>query len=463
MRSFLTLAVVVAFAAAATAVPAPATRVERGDLKIEVEAAGRIQPATATEILIEPQAFAGRWVLLEAVEPGSLVAAGDIVLRFDDTDIAEAIEDARFELAAAKAALDALVERQRLAEEGSRDALDKRQIDFDAAEKAWRGYMEIAKPLDNEREELEMASARQWVQNARDELAQLDKLYDEDNLTDETEKIVLARARFDLAQRESNFKIRERQRAYADEYEEREREKSMALGVRTRKAELDRARREASLDAAARAIDLERGRRKFARQERDFARLCQDREAMTVRAPVAGILLHGGLEGGLERVHAPRSVMNLATAVACVADPAGLVAAVAAPQREALRLAPGQTAVISPDAAGAPEVNGVVRRVATLPRGGTFALEVTPAEPLLRALFGVAVKVRVLVEEHRSVTLVPKDCVRAAGDRTFCVVRRAPDKDEEVDVKTGATDGKKVVILSGLAEGDELVPAGGAQ
>jgi multidrug resistance efflux pump len=425
---------------------------------VEAEGAGRLEPQGVTEVLLTTRAFSGRLVLQEVLEPGARVSAGDVLFRFDEEEITQAIEEARFEISAARTALDALAERHRIADEVSADVLERKELELATAEKNLRAWIEVTKPLDNDREKLETEQSRRWVQSARDELAQLEKLYAEDELVDETEKIVLDRARFDVTYRETSFALRQRGRAFAEEYEKPERERNLGLAVRNRRAELDRARREATIDRRARAIEMERARRKYARQERDLARLTEDRAAMTVRAPVDGTLLHGPAEGAIDRVFAPRAVVAAQSAVASIIDPESLVAAVMIPVREALRLSPGQTAVISPEAAGAAPVPAVVRKVAPLPRGANFALVIVPDEPLAPRLIGIPVKARVLLEEWRDVLLVPNSAVRRENGRTFAIVLRAPDREEAVDLVLGATDGRRTVVKAGLTEGDEVLP-----
>jgi hypothetical protein len=173
---------------------------------------------------------------------------------------------------------------------------------------------------------------------------------------------------------------------------------------------------------------------------------------------VAGLLLHGPAEGGLDRVFAPRSVVNVQSPVACVVDPLNLAASVSVPVREALRIAAGRRVILAPEAAGTDEVAGLVRRVAQLPRGGNFAVVVVPAEAFSPRLIGVPVKARILLEELHDVLLVPNAAVRREDGRLFAMVRRAPDREEAVDLVLGATDGKRTVVKSGLVEGDEVVP-----
>jgi hypothetical protein len=146
------------------------------------------------------------------------------------------------------------------------------------------------------------------------------------------------------------------------------------------------------------------------------------------------------------------------SAVASIVDPATLAAAVGIPVREALRLSPGQTAVLTPEAAGSAPVPAVVRKVAALPRGANFALVVVPDEPFAPRLIGIPVKARVLLEEWRDVLLLPNSAIRRENGRVFAIVLRAPDREEAVDLALGATDGRRTVVKSGLSEGDEVLP-----
>ncbi|MHC4861778.1 MAG: efflux RND transporter periplasmic adaptor subunit, partial [Planctomycetota bacterium] len=295
------------------------------------------------------------------------------------------------------------------------------------------------------------------VENAKEELGQLEKMYEEDELVDETEQIVLRRARWNLKYRRASDELAKKRRAFAAEYQDRAHEERLRLDVERRSSALDQSRRQARINADSSAIDLARAENGFALKQRNLERLEADLAGLTVRAPASGILLHGRLEGALGRRFSPGAQVNAHEAAITIVDPSALVAVLSVPSKEVLRIAIGQSVEVDPTAEGAAPVSAVVTEAPALPRGGTLRVLCRPAGELPRSLLGHECEGKIAVGKLEAVLLLPLRAVRGAGENRWCLVARGMGDPEKVTVEIGPDDGERVVIEKGLAEGDEVV------
>jgi hypothetical protein len=298
------------------------------------------------------------------------------------------------------------------------------------------------------------------VENAKEELRQLERMYEEDELVDETEEIVLRRARWDAEHRERNHDLRIKRGKFTVEIDEPRHLDGLKDQVRWKRAELARTRLEGRMAERARRIEMERARKALARQERNLERLEGDLANHVVRAPAAGVFLHGAPEGGLERRYTLDTPVNVSPVVATIAAREGLILEAAFPAAEAQRLAAGARAEVEVHAEGAADVAGAVSYVSPLPAGGRFKVRVEPSGELPPALLGVDVEVGVEVARAEGVLLLPSEAVREEDGQTWCLVRRPDGSEERANVEIGLTDGEETVVLEGLAEGDEVVLPG---
>lgn len=178
---------------------------------------------------------------------------------------------------------------------------------------------------------------------------------------------------------------------------------------------------------------------------------------MQIYAPIAGTVLDVAVEVGtlvssaLTNVSGGSSVMTLA-------DLSNLRIVGAIDEAQIGRVAPGQRVEIRVDAYGDRVFQGVVDRVSPLGKETssvvTFDVEIVVQDKdasLLRS--GMSADVEIVTAEQKDVLLVPLLAVQSAGKRRF--VRLASG--EERPIKTGATDGTRMVVLEGLSEGDAVL------
>ena len=144
-----------------------------------------------------------------------------------------------------------------------------------------------------------------------------------------------------------------------------------------------------------------------------------------------------------------------------IVDRDPLLARIHLPEREAVKILPGQEVVISPDNDLSQSVPGTVLRVAPVvdPRTGTVKVtcQVSGATPGLRP--GSFVRVRVQTDMHPEVLTVPKRALVPEGADIY-VFKADADSVIKTEVVTGLANHLNVEVTDGLAAGDRVVTVG---
>jgi len=456
MKNALVCVPLLIFVSAAFPAPEenPELKVEKTALRVEISAKGHFEPTAARSVIPRPEGWRGRYVVEFAVEPGTVVAEGDVVLRFDPRAIREAIDDARFNLLHAEAEYEMQGRRSRLTADAATRDLRRKRRDLENAERRLTDWIEYDKPRDVKRSILDRKSQDQSLSNAEEELRQLEKMYAEDELVDDTEEIVLERSRFNLERRR---RLREwwiEARKRTEEVTQVRWLEQTQFDLSLKVASFDKANQEYEMSTASRKIAAARADRAWGKKKRDLERLEHVLATMEIRAPVSGVLLHGPLTGATARVFKPGNAVNAGDAVISIATPGDLIAVLSVPARETLRLEVGTPVRLKPEAAGAEPIETEVTYVSPLPKGGNFVVRCRLPDTTPAGLLGTAVTAKILIDEAKDVLTLPAAAVFRSGDRAFCLTAEGL-----VPVTIGREADGRVEILGGLAEGDVVLPA----
>lgn len=179
----------------------------------------------------------------------------------------------------------------------------------------------------------------------------------------------------------------------------------------------------------------------------------------SIYAPIAGTVLAVAVEQGtlvssaLTNVSGGSSVMTLA-------DLSDLRIIASVDEASISRIALDQKVEISVDTYGDRVFDGVVQRVSPLGVDTssviTFDVEIAVVDEsaqLLRS--GMSADIEIVTAEQKDVLLVPLVAVQSSGKRRFVKL----DGGEERTIQTGSTDGMRMVVTQGLAEGERVLAA----
>ena len=297
--------------------------------------------------------------------------------------------------------------------------------------------------LSNPQVEQETLNARLQLQSARAQLDNMRLQYENDLLTLESQIATLsADAEQAQLQRETRNLLAKQQ--LISEIERREAE--LRASTLARRLQIEEKRLASTRDSLEARLRVPRA---AVEQAQAIAALYDSRlQSLKVRAGFAGVLQQVPVEVG-QRI-APGA--NLAR----VADPRQLKAALEVPETQAKDIEVGQLAEIDTRNG---VVAGRVSRKNPAAANGTVTVDVTPTAPLPRgAVPDAGVDGTIQLERLENVLFVarPSPGQEHSTVGLFRVTKDGRDA-ERVTVKLGQASVNSIVVLSGLAAGDQVI------
>jgi HlyD family secretion protein len=445
--------------------PADTAAAERGPFESALAAKGAFEPVEFVVVEFRPRGWAQPLDVVRVVPHGSRVSAGDPLVEFDTEKLDRAIADLKVELAVGETALE--VARRDVP---AAEALHP--IEMAEAERAARTaaedlarFLSVEKAAAEENARFVVRAAEERLKYAREELTQLERMYKDKDLTEETEEMILQRTRFDVEQAEQSLKrIKEAS------------EESLTLGIPRREVETRRAAEKATIDVEkARAtlpLHLAQKKLALAKQEHDraeslrrLAELEADRAAATLRAPRAGVVYHGRFRDGSWGTAAVAAKAVVGQPVQpgeldfTILDPDRLQFRAKVEEKDLHLLATGLAGLVEPTGYPDASVPVTLGPFVPVPKDGAFEaiFAVGGREGGPKLWPGMTGAVRCVVAKRPEAITVPSGAVFRDDDGSRHVfVVPADGKPVKKPVKAGLSSGGRTEILDGLAAGDRV-------
>ena len=173
--------------------PPPTVEVKQERFAIEVKLDGTFAAKKGTEIAIDPESWSA-YVVLKAVEHGAKVKKGELLIACDTEKIDEALEDARRDFEIADLEFKRTTSEYELLKKLTPMELAEMKRSHAWAKEDESYFWESQLPLEKDMIELSFEFSKFRLEYAKEELRQLEEMYGEDELTEETEEIILKRA-----------------------------------------------------------------------------------------------------------------------------------------------------------------------------------------------------------------------------------------------------------------------------
>jgi len=178
---------------------------------------GILESTAATEVKVDIKKWSDLKIS-KVVDQGA-VSAGDIILEFDTESIDKAIVEAEFALKTAEFAHQLAELESKSAKQSVEQDLELAKHDWKVAQEDYEYYKSVTIPERQIDLEFSEKSAGYYLEYAQDELDQLTQMYTEDELTEESEAIVLKRAQRSV---ESSTRWRDRSMMLARPLDDRD-------------------------------------------------------------------------------------------------------------------------------------------------------------------------------------------------------------------------------------------------
>ncbi len=447
----------------------PATHtVKAGLLKIDLELSGVFVAQTMNLVELRPKSWS-TFKVVKAVEHGEEVEKGDVLVEFETDKIDEAIADQETtqELAAlsfkqAELAIKLLetttpidlkmVERQ------------KRMMEEDL-----KRFLEIDIALSKKSAEYSLKSSEETLEYQLEELKQLEKMYNADDLTEETEEIILKRQRNSVERAKFYLEMaKNRFDENINVYMPRDKE-SMLVSADLYELTMDRMKATLPIDLEREKIGFEKLKVQQKRDLEKFAKIKEDRKLMTIAAPASGIVYFGkcvrGKWSGASTVAdklrpgASASVGPLMTIV----SPRPLQIRSTVEEKSLHWVKKGMRGTVKPTAIPDGRATATVSEIDVIlgvdsKYAATFRVSLN--EEMDAIMPGMTCKVKLVPYLKKRTLVIPTKAMKTDElDDTRHYVQLVNDDGRNVKqaVTLGQKKGEIVEILDGLAKGDKIL------
>lgn len=237
--------------------------------------------------------------VLEAVAHGARVKKGDVLVKLDTEKLREQINDLEQDQPATALGLE-------LAQFELDNLQQVTPLRLDAARRTHRNATEdlayfekIGRAQREKGATFSVKSAEQRLDGAREELKQLEKMYKADDLTEETEEIVLKRQKFAVESAEYSMDISKQAADLSLKTSIPREAENLKAGKRDQDLALALSEETLPRTLVKKRYDVEKLKRDQKKSEKRLADLKKDLETISnIRAPLDGVVYYGACEGG---------------------------------------------------------------------------------------------------------------------------------------------------------------------
>ncbi|MEX2216346.1 MAG: HlyD family efflux transporter periplasmic adaptor subunit [Phycisphaeraceae bacterium] len=450
--------------------PEPATHVVKKDeFKISLNLTGVFESKSVRSIDLRPQ-FWQAWVLSKAAAHGKLVKKGDVLVQFDSKAIDDAIHDYEASRSLADLEYQAAQEQLSMMEETVPLDLANAERNKDYFDQDYKRYLDLEVPMSRRLAEQNLMQVQNFLAYEKEELKQLEKMYKADDLTEETEEIILKRQRDQVARIEFMFERAKQtfEQTTAvmlprEELQVKNNEKISEIRLRVARQQLPRMLIQQRLAVQKMTRDREKSLE-------NYKKLKSDRALMTIKAPIDGYVYYGSdTRGQFTQVAALTGMLQEGQPI----KPGTTLMTIVAPRPLAVRTTiseatlgfakPGIAGKAKPTAFSDLALDAKLESVSLVPLApGQFdaVVAITPAKGDESVMPGMNCAIKLTAYVKKDAITIPPATIHADeddDDRKFVYLLEKDGKNRKVEVKTGKSVGTKTEILAGLKEGDKVL------
>ena len=418
-----------------------------------------------TLIRVDPKSWSD-FRIAKILPHGSRVIKDDSLIQFDSEDFDKKLDDLKLALETTRLTLAQAELDAKVLQETSPNRLEALQRAADIAKEENLYFTKTQRKAKEETASQALKRNEQMLANQREELKQLSKMYEADDITEETEEIILTRQQDAVATAEFalRMEILDHKRTLdvllprqAKSLAETERDSALAL--KKAEADIPRAIHLSNLALTALKTTTQRA-------ENEVTELSADRELLDFRAPADGWFYHGPIDNGRwtpgelvkslvpfgrPPVHAPIATFVPATA------PIALVSFV--DDSTARSLAVGATGAVTLAGREDVEIPVKLEKLAPSPGpDGNYRADLSVVWPKdLTPPSGAIAQVRLVSYQKPLAIVVPTKAVEFANEGWTVEVKLADGKTERRPVERGRVSAEETEIFSGLEAGQVIL------
>jgi hypothetical protein len=445
-------------ASPAPAAPAPApakvpatAEATRGELSIVIERAARVEPIASVPVRLELESFGGPVTVKDITRRSGPAKAGDMVAVLEGKDFERGLDDLRVQVEETRRRLAMQREERSMKARQVAAGLERAELAARLAAQSLELHRDYESAKSLEMADLGLKGQMDSLRDARDELAQLEKMYAGTSLQSETKDIVLDRARRGVERSETYSKYAKRDNEIFKAIRHPNEARRVEDAAKDAALALEAASLGQRLGEIRETLDMAQAERGLRDLERRLERMEGDGRRMTVKSPSDGYLVVKLRDVGAQLQ--PRQEL------AEVVD-LGRLRVRGTLNADAMRFAKVGDVVdvwfpARPEVAAKAEIDEVVAVGAPEGEGASFAFTATLREPDASLLPGIEARVLVRANLADRLTVPSKALSQSKGRFTVKVMKDGATAEREVRV--GASDGTRTEVIAGLEAGDAVV------
>ncbi len=258
---------------------------------------GILQAVHADTIRIDVEEWSSLTVV-DAVEHGAKVQAGDVLIKLETDKLERAIEDEKHDFHNDELSLADAEIKLELARRSQDLALKAAAAADRTATEDLKDFVAVGRDRRVESLERSVTSARNRLEYQAEELKQLEQMYEADDLTEETEEIILKRTRDAVDSTKYSLGLVLNSQRQGLEFDLPRQEEQLEQAVARASLALEEARRTAPQSLTRQEMQVEKLREELERKREKLERLRQDLKHLHVTAPRSGIVYYGAPRRG---------------------------------------------------------------------------------------------------------------------------------------------------------------------
>jgi len=445
----------------------PIHAMEEKPFRVTVELKGVFEAKRMAEVIFWPKQWSG-FTILRAVEHGKQVKQGELLIAFDPEKIDQAIDDLRTQLKLADIDMLRLAEQLRSLEKLT--PMDLAQVDRSQrmAEEDFEQLMKVDLPMSKDLAKFMLKSADEQLAYAKEELRQLEKMYKADDLTEETEEIILRRARFQVKEAEIYRKIAQRRHDEVMRFSLPRREESAKDSIERTRLSNKQAKVVLPLALKRSQLEIEKAKVERERLEKRLKELLADRALMTIKAPCDGVVYYGECVDG--RWTGPTTPDRFARGASLPPNKVAMTIVSTRPimvrttttEKDVRYLHEGLAGKVTPAAYPQARLGAVVSEVATVPdaRNNFDTKLMVTNQEAAPVLPGMNCLVRLVVYDKEKALVIPPTALGTDpkdATKHFVHVVGKDGKSAKREVTVGERTMEAVEIVKGLSAGEKIL------
>ncbi len=433
--------------------------------RIEEELAGEIVADISSEIILQPESWSD-FKLKTIVDHGAKVHKGETLLTFEDDELRKAIQDVEVELLISERKLARAEQELPRLEESLRRQLQQAEEAFQRTEEDTKRYKDIERQQAIESADMNLKMAKFYLDFYKDELEQLEQMYEADDLTEETEEIVLRRQRFYVEFAKFDYELSKYNHRKTLDVIIPRRDEDIELSLKVSREALDKARIASDIDLPLAQYELEKIRTERKKSLDKHVKLLADRSLLEIKSPATGVVYYGECVDGkwskisdMRQKLLPGKSVDKGSVILTVVDDSSRSFLITFDEKLILDIQKGMKAAVQPVAEGSEPLSASIDRISSVPISeGKFEAKLKFKDDIPEWLIpGISGKAEVTTYFNPKALLVPTKAIHTDEESGKSFVWVIEDDDKKKSwVETGRSKEDQSEILSGL-EKDQVI------